>query len=375
MKFNISGKAFLTELQAVSKVINAKNPITILDNFLFRLEDDFLYITGSDSENVMTARVEVMDSDAVGEVAINAKRLLEIVKEVASQPLTLELNDESMLVNLKFPTGQFSFPAIKGDEYPRKKSHEDDSVALSLPAKVVSSGIENTIFAVSLEGIRPIMTGIYWDIFEDKIVFVSSDTHKLVKYTNTSVAPGVIRSFILPAKPAGIIKGVIGKEDEEVKIVADSKSATFSIGNYELTCRFIKGAYPNYNRVIPTDNPFELIVDRESLLNATRRVSILANKASNLVRLAINASSITLTTQDLDYSTSANEVVTCQYQGNEMTIGFNSEYMKEVLSNIKGDEVRILLTDPARPGLFMPSPQQEDEDVVMLQMPMQVFES
>ncbi len=374
MKFNISGKSLLTQLQAVSKVINGKNAITILDNLLLRVEGDSLYITGSDSENVMTAKVEIMDSDGEGEVAISSKRLLEIVKEVSAQPLTLELDEERMIMKLSFPTGEFSFPAIDGKEYPKKKELDDERREFTLPADILAKGIENTIFAVSAETIRPIMTGIFFDIKPEDITFVSSDTHKLVKYTNTNVAPGVEFGFILHSKPAGIIKSSIDSEAGEVKITADSKGAVFNFGNYELSCRFIKGVYPNYNKVIPTQNPYKLVVDRESLLNATRRVSILANKASNLVRLAIDSTEIVLTSQDLDYSTSAREQVSCDYEGIPMTIGFNSDYMKEVLSNLKGESVIISLSDPARPGLFMPAEEKKGEEIIMLQMPMQVFE-
>lgn len=374
MKFNVSGKAFLQQLQAVSKVINAKNPISILDNFLLRTEGNMLYITGSDSENVMTASLEVMESEADGQVCISAKRLLELVKEVASQPLTFELNEDNMIADLTFSSGKFSFPAINGNEFPRKKTSDEEIVAFTLPTETVAAGIDNTLFAVAVETIRPIMTGIFWDVKPESITFVSSDTHKLVKYTNSKVACGQELGFILPAKPASIIRSVLNKEEGDVTIEADSKGATFRFGTYELSCRFIKGKYPDYNRVIPQGNPFTLNVDRESLLNATRRVAILANKSSNLIRLSIDAAEITLTAQDLDYSTSAKEVVTCEYQGNPMTIGFNADYMKEVLANLKGDGVKVALSDPSRPGLFMPAEQAEGEDIVMLQMPMQVFE-
>lgn len=374
MKFNISGKAFLTQLQAVSKVINAKNAVTILDNFLLRVEDDILYITGSDSENVMTAKVEIMDSDGKGEVAIAAKRLLEIVKEVSAQPLTIELEEENMLVKLTFPTGEFSFPAIAGSEYPRKKDMEEERLELTIPSQLLAKGIENTLFAVSAEMIRPIMTGIFFDIKPDSITFVSSDTHKLVKYTTTKVIPGIELGFILPSKPASILKSTIDKEEGDVKIIADSKGARFNFGDFEISCRFIKGKYPEYNRVIPVDNPYKMVTDRETFLNATRRVSILANKASNLVRLSIDNSNIVLSSQDLDYSTAARENVSCDYVGTPMTIGFNSEYMKEVLTNLKGESVVVNLSGPSRPGLFMPAEKEEGEDIIMLLMSMQVFE-
>ena len=195
-----------------------------------------------------------------------------------------------------------------------------------------------------------------------------------MKYQITSVAPGITDSFILPGKAANVLKGLVDKDDNTVEIIKDSRSATFTFGSYSLTTRLIKGTYPNYKRVFPKDNPYRLVVDRESLLNAVRRVALFASKASNLIKFSIDATQVLMGGQDLDYATSAEERVDCDYQGDPMTIGFNSTYMVEVLSNLKGDDVEIQLADPARPGLFSPLEQQEGIEVVMLQMPMQVIE-
>lgn len=374
MRFNVSGKALLTQLQAVSKVINSKNALSILDNFLLRVEGNRLYITGSDQENVMTASLEVMESDCDGEIAVLAKRLLEIVKEISGQPLTFYINDATKEIDIKFLNGHFNFMGIDAAEFPRKKDHEPDSRVFNVPANVVLNGIENTLFAASTDPIRPIMTGIFWDIAPEKITFVSSDTHKLVKYVNAMSAPGLTDSFILPAKPAGILRGLLPKEDMEVVVTKDSKSATFTFGDYTLSTRFIKGNYPNYNRVIPENNPFHLTIDRDAFLNAMRRVSLFASKASQLIKINIQPTELLLAAQDLDYGTSAEERVDCEYKGNSMTIGFNSTYMMEVLSNLKDETIVVDFSDPARPGLFRPFTQKEGEDIVMLQMPMQVIE-
>ncbi|MCM1377647.1 MAG: DNA polymerase III subunit beta [Clostridium sp.] len=374
MKFNVPGKEFAAQLQAVSKVINAKNSLQILENFLLRVDGDTLYITGSDQESFLTASLTVFDSDGEGEIAINAKRILDITKEVSAQPIQFEAHLDTLSVTLSFSTGKFNFPGVNAAEFPRKKVSDDEKIAFSLPSDVVRKGIENTIFAVSLESIRPIMTGIYWDIKSEAAVFVSSDTHKLVKYENSETAPGVECSFILPSKVAGIIRSLIKADDADVNITKEEKSAEFNFGSYSLSCRLIKGVYPNYNRVIPESNPFSVIVDRNELLTATRRVSIFASQASNLLRLSLSDNVIELTAQDLDFSTDAAESVACEYDGNPMMIGFKADYMKEVLSNLKGDMVKIELSDPARPGLFLPAKQEEGEYIVMLQMPMQVFE-
>ncbi|MDE5674184.1 MAG: DNA polymerase III subunit beta, partial [Muribaculaceae bacterium] len=249
MKFNIDGKLFQQQLQAVNKVISAKNALSILDNFLFELEGQWLTITGSDQENIVTARVEVMDSDGDGAVAVPAKSLLEITKEISNQPLTFSRNDVTGEIDVEFLNGRFRFMGINADEFPRGEKTEKDAVVITVPSSVIQKGIDKTIYAVSTETIRPMMTGIYWDIHEGDITFVASDTHKLVRYINTEVNPGINRGFIMPAKPASILRGIIGKEEQDVTLTLGSKGARFEFGAYSLTCRFIKGNYPNYNRV------------------------------------------------------------------------------------------------------------------------------
>ncbi len=227
MRFNIDGKVFQQQLQAVNKVISSKNALSILDNFLFEVENGWLTITGSDQENIVTARVEVMDCEGEGAVALPAKTLLEITKEISNQPLSFNYNNTTGEVEVVFLNGHFSFMGINADEYPRGEKAEEDKVEIEVPASVILKGIEKTIYAVSLETIRPMMTGIYWDIHEGDITFVASDTHKLVRYINTDVNPGISRGFIMPAKPASILKGILGKEDQAVKVTIGTKGAKF----------------------------------------------------------------------------------------------------------------------------------------------------
>lgn len=374
MKFNVGSKPLQTQLQAVSRVINSKNALSILDNFLLTVEGDTLTIMGSDQENVMTASLEIMESEMDGSIAIPAKRLLDVLKEVPGQGLTFYVNDDTKEIDIKFLNGHFNFMGVDASDYPRVQAHEDDAVEFTVPAKVIEKGISNTLFAVSSELIRPIMTGICWDVHPSDITFVSSDTHKLVRYINRESTPGIEARFIMPAKPAGILKGLISKEEGDVTVTMDSKSATFSFASYTLSCRFINGNYPNYNNVIPASNPFEMTVDRGTLLSATRRVALFASMASSLVRFNIHPNEVLLSSQDLDYGTSAEERVVCEYEGNTMLIGFNATYMTEVLNNIPGDSILIKFSDPSRPGLFMPLTQDENEDLLMLLMPMQVLD-
>ncbi len=374
MRFNIDGKLFQQNLQSVNKVINSKNALSILDNFLFTVENGMLTITGSDQENIVTAKVEVMDCDKDGKIAVPAKSLLEITKEISNQPLCFNLNEETGEIDLAFLNGHFKFMGINADEYPQGEEIADEAIEIEVPSTVIQKGIENTLYAVSMEPIRPMMTGIYWDVHEGDITFVASDTHKLVRYINTNVNPGVNRGFIMPSKPASILKGLLPKEEEIVKMTIGEKGAKFELNKFTLTCRFIKGNYPNYNRVIPTSNPFTMTIDRMAFLNAMRRVAIFASKASNLVKIEISNNSMRLAAQDLDYGTSAEERVKCEYQGNDMTIGFNSQFTVEILSNLSGDMVVVRLSDPARPGVFEPLEQQKNENIVTIQMPMQVIE-
>ncbi len=374
MKFNIDGKVFQQQLQAVSKVINSKNAMSILDNFLFTLSEGTLTITGSDGENIVSSKVEVAESESDGAIALPAKTLLEITKEVNNQPLTFSLNETTGEVEVNFLSGRFQFMGINADEYPRGEEMDSDATVLLIPAAVVRKGIEKTLYAVSTEPIRPMMTGIFWDIHEGDITFVASDTHKLVRYINSECDPGVETSFIMPSKPAGIIRSILDKETETVKVTIGSKGAKFEFGNFSLNCRFIKGNYPNYNRVIPVENPFSVTVDRATFLNAMRRVSIFASKASGLVKFDLSEGRMILSAQDLDYGTSAQEQVIAEYEGNPLIIGFSSIYTLEILASITDENVVVRLSNPARPGVFEPLEQEPNEQLVAIQMPLQVIE-
>lgn len=373
MKFTVQGKEFLNKLNSTAKVLNAKNTISMLDNFLLSLEEGTLTIVGSDTENVMTSRLEVFDPEGSGKVAVPAKRLIEIVKEISDQPVEFEVHDD-FRIEVSYLNGDFNLMGVDPSAWPAVPALEDGAVEITVPAGVVAKGLANTLYAVATESIRPVMTGVYWDIFEDKMVFVSSDTHKLVRYTNKSFKPGQRLDFILHSKTSGIINSLLTSADNDVTIRLDSKSATFSFGSFELRCRFLKGKFPNYDRVIPNDNPYEIIVDRQSLLSGVRRVAIFASKSSGLVRFGVGEGAIQLSTQDLDYSVNAKEKVACNYNGRPCTLGFKSEYTIEILNNIAGDSVSIKFSDPARPTLFLPLEQQENEELVVLQMPLQVID-
>lgn len=375
MKFVVPGKPFQQQLSAMSRVINSKNALPILDNFLLSLNGNVLIVTGSDSETVMTSSIEVVEAEGSGEVAIPSKTLLEISKEIGNQPISFEMDDTTLQIKVSYLNGQFDLMGVSAADYPRRgEDSQEGSRVFSLPASMLLKGIDNTIYAVATDTLRPMMTGIFWDIDENNITFVASDTHKLVKYTNSQGAPGFRGGFILPSKPAAIMRNILGSEENDVEVRMDDRGATFRMGNYTLSCKFIKGNYPNYNRVIPKDNPYHITVDREGLLNAVRRVSLFASKATCLVKLSVSSGELHIEGRDIDYSTSAEENVPCSYDGQPMTIGFNSGFMTDILTNLKCTDVLISLSDPARPGIFEPLTQEEGENVVVLQMPMQVLD-
>ncbi len=369
MKFTIPSKSLLTHLSAVSKVVSPKNTIAILDNFLFTLRGGELVVTGTDQENTITARIELAEWEGEGSFAVNVKRMLDLLKELPDQGLTFEINDSTFEIHLQYQSGDYNFVGIDGKEYPRKEESVEEKLEMIIPATEVTKSIEKTIFAVGTDQLRPIMMGVLWDIKPSEIVFVASDTHKLVRYMNSRIVPEIEGSFILPTKPASILMNILSKETEDVKVTLDSKSVSFETPTYTLNCLFINGKYPNYNAAIPQNNPFEITVDRTMLLNAIRRVAVFATEGG-LIQLEVADSRILLKAQDLEYSTSAKESVMCDYAGEPLSVGFNKDKIIEVLSNISADSISVKLSAPGRPGLFLPIEQGEKEDWLALLMPM-----
>lgn len=371
MKFNISSKTLMSHLSAVSKVVNSKNSISILDNFLFELSGDELVITGSDSDTTLKTRIGVNNAEGQGKFAVNVKRLNDLLKELPEQGLSFEINDDTFEINIFYMNGKFNFIGIDGNEFPQKALNDSDSRTFVIPAKEIVKGISQTIFAVGSEDLRPVMMGILWDIKPDHIVFVASDTHKLVRYKNNRAAAGLEASFILPTKPASVIANVFAKEEGNVAITIDSKCATFTTEEFTLNCRFVNGKYPKYNSVIPVENPNQLSIDRETLLAAIRRVAVFASQGG-LIKFEFRANEIFLKAEDIDYSTLAEETIPCDYAGDNIIMGFNKNRIIEVLDNINNDTVVLKMSDSTRAGIFEPEKQEDDEDLLVLLMPMMI---
>ncbi len=370
MKFIVSSNLLLSHLQTISRVINSKNSMAILDNFLFRLEGTRLSMTASDQETTMTTAIDVMEADGDGVFAVNAKILLEPLKELPDQPLTFEIDDNNLEIFLYFQNGRYNFIGVNGDEYPTKMPMDASAVSLSIEAQQLYNGIGCTLFATAEDELHPVMNGIYLDIFEDSMSFVASDMHKLVRFKNAGVAPGVRASFILPKKPANLLKAILPKESGKVELTFDSKNACFKLADFVLNCRLIEGNYPNYNSVIPTNNPNRLIIDRALFVNVLRRVSVFADAALGLAKLQLKNGELLVSTENKDYSISAEEKVACNYTGDDLTIGFKASFLIEILNNIQATEVQVELNDPTRAGVILPLENKENEDLLMLLMPM-----
>jgi len=370
MKFIVSSTALSSHLQAISRVINSKNALPILDCFLFELEDGTLSVTVSDSETTMVTTVEVNESDTNGRFAVVAKTLLDALKEIPEQPLTFYVNTDNYEITVQYQNGKYSLMGQNADEFPQSAVLGENAVRVEMEAGVLLGGINRSVFATADDELRPVMNGIYFDIHTDDLTFVASDGHKLVRLRNLSVKSPERASFILPKKPANLLKGLLSKEGEMVSIKFDDNNAYINCANFEMVCRLIEGRYPNYNSVIPQENPFKVTIDRISFLNALKRVSVFSNPASSLVKLQLKENEMLVSAQDIDFSTSAEEKIVCSFDGTELSIGFKATYLIEILSNINSEEVILELADPSRAGLIVPSENEENEDLLMLLMPM-----
>ena len=369
MKFNVSSTKLFAQLQAVSRVIASKNSLQILEDVLFDLQGEQLTLTASDGETTIRTTLPVENPQGEGKVAFGARLLLDTLKEFPEQPLTFLIDDQNFGLNITSANGTYSFVGANGQEYPEMPAEEGGNT-LTMPANVLLDAINKTIFCTADDELRPVMNGIFFDLAEDKITLVATDAHRLVRYINTSVHVPQATNFILPKKPAMLLRQVLAKETEDVVITFGQKNAKFAFGQTVIVCRQIEGRFPNYNAVIPQNNHNKVIVDRQTIVNACKRVAVFANTGTSLLKLALSENQIKISAQDIDFSTSAEETIACDYSGMPMAICFKAPFLIEILSSIASQDVILELADPARAGLILPAENEENQELLILLMPM-----
>ena len=372
MKFTVSSSALLSLLSTTGKVINSKNTLPILDYFLMELKGKELKVTTSDLETTLVGKIEVDNVEKEGVVAAPAKLMLDVLKECSEMPLTLSVNEDNWEIQISWNSGQSSVPGANPVSYPMTHKPTEESTTISLDVDILVNGINKTIFATADDELRPVMNGVYFNLNETELTCVATDAHKLVKFTVESNC-ATKAAFILPKKPANLLKNILLKEEGEVKMTFDQKNVVFELSSSTLVCRLIEGAYPNYNVVIPQANPNKLLVDRVGLLNAIKRVAVCSNPTTNLIRLDIANNKVVLAAQDVNFSISANETLACSYEGAPITIGFKSTFLVEILTNLETPTILVELADSTRAGVYKPVYDDvQNSSTLMLLMPMMI---
>ena len=370
MKFIVSSTGLYSHLQAVSRVINSKNSLPILDCVLMEVKEGKITLTASDSESTLSTSFEVNDSDGEGRFAVSAKKFLDSLKEIPEQPITFDVNTSSMEITIYYQNGKYSLVGQNAEDFPLAPGLGESAIHVEMETKILLNGINRTLFATADDELRPVMNGIYFDLTPDYLAVVASDGHKLVRNKVLNIKSDQPAAFILPKKPASLLKGVLGKQGGDVVIRFDERNAEINFEEGTIICRLIEGRYPNYNSVIPQSNPNQLTVDRLGLLAALRRVQPFSNDSSNLIRFHVENGTLQLDAEDYDFSKTATEKMSCDYNGMPMSIGFKGSSFIEILNNFDCEQVNIQLADPSRAGLVLPSEQPENQDVLMLMMPM-----
>lgn len=366
MNFVISSATLLKHLQGISGVLSTSNTLPILDNFLFEIQDGRLTVSASDLETTMRTTLDV-EAKEEGKIAIPAKLLLDVLKNLPDQPCTFLISADTHAVEIAYDNGKSKMVGFDGDDFPRVPALEKSN-AIRISGSIISNAINKTLFATGVDDLRPVMSGVFCQFSPESITFVATDAHKLVRYTRTDSQAEGSSSFILPKKPLNLLKGNL-KGDEEVKLEYNDSNAVFTFNDLVLVCRLIDGKYPNYEAVIPKENPNVLTIDRLQFLSSIRRVSIFANKTTHQIKLKLAGAELSLSAEDVDFANEANERLTCNYSGEDMEIGFNSRFLMEMLNNIDSADVRLEMSEPSRAGLLIPADMSEDEDILMLVMP------
>lgn len=368
MKFIVSSSTLLKNLQNISGVLNANNTLHILDYFLFDIKEKNLAVSASDLETTIITNIELTKSDDEIKVCVPARLLLDTLKTFAEQPLTFSIDAKSFAIEISSDNGKFKLAGQNGDEFPRLPEMEAAS-ELKIDSGILYNAINKTVFATGNDDLRPVMSGVYFGLEKDGITFVATDAHKLVKYQRSDSKSSKSAAFIMPKKALNLLKNTAVNLNTTVEVEYNERNASFVMDNTRLVCRLIEGKYPNYEAVIPKENPNLLTINRQQFLNSIRRISIFSNKTTHQVKLAIKGSELQVSAEDLDFSNEATERLSCQYEGEDITIGFNSRFLIEMLNNLEGEEVKLELSAPNRAGILSPIEKEDAETILMLVMP------
>ena len=374
MKFTVPSKTLHNFASSVSKVINAKNALTILNNFLFSIEGSVLTITACDGENMLCGRIPIMDVEGEGEFCIDARRIVELLRVMPEQELNFVIDEDTLAVEMSHPNGSYKFMGLKGSEYPHfdRSKQSENLLVFKAPGSALLRGLEYTSFAAGTDMLRPQMMGVYWDIKPDKLVFVATDTHKLVRFEDCSLSPEIEGSFILPNKSTNVFRSVFTR-DEEVTVKLDKQTGvTFETDTFTFESRLVKGRYPDYTRVIPENNPFTLTVNRHSFTTAVRRVSLFVDEGHGLIKFNVTPERVTIKASDNEYNTSGVETLSADFTGSNMVIGFSSSYLSELAGVLWTEDIIFKLADPSKPAVILPTEDKADTRLTMLLMPMNV---
>jgi len=367
MKFIVSASALLKQLQQISGVINANTVLPILEDFLFEVEKNRLTVVATDLETVMRVQLEVEAKDS-GKVCIPAKILMDSLKNIADQPLTFNI-DKNFSIEITSDNGKYKVMGENPDNFPKEPA-ADDTTSFNMTSTALITAINKTLFAVSNDDLRPAMTGVFVELDKKGVQFVATDAHRLVRYKRTDAAGAKTDSFIVPRKPLNLLKAALPDNNDEITLSYNNNHLFVKHGTTQMSCRLIDARFPDYKVVIPTDNPYKLVVNKNDFQGALRRVSVFSNKSTNQVALSISGSELQLAAQDVDFSFEGNERMKCQYDGEDLTIAFNARFLIEMLNAADGDEVKIELSTPTKAGILKPTEQEDGEELLMLVMPL-----
>ncbi len=367
MRFVVSSSTLLKHLNSVNGVITTNPVVPILENFLFEVTEGLLTVSASDLQTSMITEIPV-DAKKKGSIAVPAKILLDTLKNLPEQPVTFSIDEETYSIEISSDNGRYKLSGENATDFPKVPAVKN-GYSVEMPADVLNRAIASTLFAASNDELKPAMTGVYLLLSDTNVTFVATDGHRLVKFRRVDVTSDMANNIIIPKKALNLIKSSIPSDRSMVKIEFNASNAFFSFGNLKMICRLIDERFPDYENAIPMNNPNKLVISKSDFYNSLRRISIYANKTTHQVRLKIAGSELQISAEDLDFSNEANERLACDYQGEDMEIGFNARFLLEMLNNLDCDNVELQLSAPNRAGILTPADKSDNEDLLMLVMP------